>query len=442
MPAARGESGLDESSSSQKNVLLSKNVSSVDLSSPLPRGGRLKWSRSRGQHSRSVVDSAADFEDYFVQFECLRSVRVNTKVLDAFHRAISSNADAHFYGKTVLVVGSSIGLLAIFAANAGARRVYAVEATHLAKHSETVFAHHGLEHVITVIQSTIEEADLPELVDVIVSDFAGNMLLGTSMIESVLYARNKFMKSGGIMYPSDASIYLAPLSAKLPAEVEDHVGQSKELLNEWNVFVDKAKDRFKVNFSALSMDYEKEIKGNFLRTSDQVHLSPCDLLGNLASAVCIKSINMLTSSLEDVRQIKHRFSMNISSKEGDMEELRRLSGFAGWVSINFNGSPTKPSRVKVDWSTSPFEREGERVEEEDGGAQDDEEDDVGQEAFSLHPSVTVTQDKTHIKGYVDMSRHPKNWRSYSVHIEYSLCDTENEVPTSKQHLRYQLMERL
>lgn len=50
----------------------------------------------------------------------------------AYHQAILHNRHC-FDGKVVLDVGTGSGILAVFAAQAGAKKVYAVEATDMAK---------------------------------------------------------------------------------------------------------------------------------------------------------------------------------------------------------------------------------------------------------------------------------------------------------------------
>lgn len=52
----------------------------------------------------------------------------------AYYAAVRQNR-RQFEGKVVLDVGTGSGILAIFAAQAGAKTVYAVEATSMAKHA-------------------------------------------------------------------------------------------------------------------------------------------------------------------------------------------------------------------------------------------------------------------------------------------------------------------
>ncbi len=64
-----------------------------------------------------------------------------------------------------------------------------------------------------MLQGTIESIELPEKVDVIISEWMGYFLLRESMLDSVLVARDRFLKPGGAMYPSHANMYLAPIQS-------------------------------------------------------------------------------------------------------------------------------------------------------------------------------------------------------------------------------------
>lgn len=89
----------------------------------------------------------------------------------AYYRAVRNNA-RQFKDKVVLDVGTGSGILALFAAQAGARRVYAVEATSMARHARALIEANGAGDVVQVIQGTIETAELPEKVRQIQSHHA------------------------------------------------------------------------------------------------------------------------------------------------------------------------------------------------------------------------------------------------------------------------------
>jgi type I protein arginine methyltransferase len=48
-------------------------------------------------------------------------------------------------------------------------------------------------------------------VDIIISEWMGYFLLYESMFDSVLYARDKWLKEGGIMMPDRAKMYISAL---------------------------------------------------------------------------------------------------------------------------------------------------------------------------------------------------------------------------------------
>ncbi|KAH9368499.1 hypothetical protein HPB48_020786 [Haemaphysalis longicornis] len=57
-----------------------------------------------------------------------------------------------------------------------------------------------------------EELELPDRVDVLVSEWMGHFLLSEGMLESVLDARDRLLKPGGLMLPSRCHLYLAALN--------------------------------------------------------------------------------------------------------------------------------------------------------------------------------------------------------------------------------------
>jgi protein arginine N-methyltransferase 3 len=118
---------------------------------------------------------------------------------------------AIFRDAVVMDVGCGTGILSLFAAKAGARQVLAIEASDIAEKARHIVKTNGLEDIITVIKGKVEEITLPEgieKVDIIVSEWMGYALLYESMLDSVLHARDRFLKPGGIMAPSQCRMNL------------------------------------------------------------------------------------------------------------------------------------------------------------------------------------------------------------------------------------------
>ena len=114
-------------------------------------------------------------------------------------------------GKAVLDVGCGTGVLSMLCARAGARVVYAVEASGMATAARRIVEANGLSHVVQVHQGLVEDVVLPEKVDVLVSEWMGFYLLNEGMLDSVLAARDAHLKAGGVLLPPVARLLLAPV---------------------------------------------------------------------------------------------------------------------------------------------------------------------------------------------------------------------------------------
>ncbi|VVC42695.1 Hypothetical protein CINCED_3A009103 [Cinara cedri] len=114
-----------------------------------------------------------------------------------------------FQDKVVLDVGAGSGILSFFSIQAGAKKVYAVEASSMAQHAQTLVDSNNLGDKVSVIAGKIEEIELPEKVDVIISEPMGYMLYNERMLETYLHAK-KWLKPGGKMYPSKGDLHIAP----------------------------------------------------------------------------------------------------------------------------------------------------------------------------------------------------------------------------------------
>lgn len=69
-----------------------------------------------------------------------------------------------------------------------------------------------LHTAITLIKGKMEEVVLPvDKVDIIISEWMGYFLLYESMLDSVLYARDRYLVPNGLMFPDEATMYLAAI---------------------------------------------------------------------------------------------------------------------------------------------------------------------------------------------------------------------------------------
>jgi protein arginine N-methyltransferase 1 len=69
-----------------------------------------------------------------------------------------------------------------------------------------------LDGIITVLNGLVEEITLPEeKVDIIISEWMGYFLLYESMLDSVLKARDRFLKPNGVIFPDRATLHIASI---------------------------------------------------------------------------------------------------------------------------------------------------------------------------------------------------------------------------------------
>ncbi len=114
-------------------------------------------------------------------------------------------------GMVVLDVGAGTGILSFFAARAGAKTVYAVDRSDILAVTEELVEANNFQDVIKCIDGVAENIELPEKVDVIVSEWMGMFALTEAMFESVVRAAKKHLKPGGVLIPGGIRICLTAI---------------------------------------------------------------------------------------------------------------------------------------------------------------------------------------------------------------------------------------
>lgn len=124
-------------------------------------------------------------------------------------------------GDVVVDLGTGTGILALFACQAGAHTVYALEPTRWSDVASKVIAENGFADRVQVIQAKSSSVELPEKADVLVSECMQTFFFDERMFLDVLEARDRFLVDGGRIIPSQATLLMAPV--ELSALYDDWV---------------------------------------------------------------------------------------------------------------------------------------------------------------------------------------------------------------------------
>lgn len=263
---------------------------------------------------------------------------------EAYRRAILSNA-VDFEGKVVLDVGSGTGILSFFAAQAGAARVYSVEASNMADQAARLVAANGYggegrvlyekavpssllqspsPPKIVVVKGRVEDVELPERVDIIVSEPLGFFLVHERMLEALVIARKRFLKAQGKIFPSSASLFVVPLTDPVL----------------WNEQAAKASfwrscDFYRVDLSSLESQALDEYFG-------QAAVGYFSSDSQLCDTPCVKHFDFSTLTLRQLREFSIPLDFVAST-------TNLCHGLGCWFDAHFFAGSTQ----KTTLSTSP-----------------------------------------------------------------------------------------
>jgi hypothetical protein len=122
-------------------------------------------------------------------------------------------------GDVVTDVGAGTGLLSMFAARAGALKVYALESGTIAFLARRLVEANGMSNVIEVIQTSSLKFNPPEQSDVVVSETLGYTALDERFRATMVDARDRMLRPGGALVPAALSIFAVPVeTVKLPEQ--------------------------------------------------------------------------------------------------------------------------------------------------------------------------------------------------------------------------------
>ncbi|CAA7260617.1 unnamed protein product [Cyclocybe aegerita] len=253
------------------------------------------------------------YADSYAHFGIHEEMLKDTVRTGSYRNAIVNNAHL-FKGKTVLDVGCGTGILSMFAAKAGAKHVVGIDMSNIIEQAQKIIEANGFKDVITLVKGKLEEAELPiKEFDIIISEWMGYFLLYESMLDTVLLARDKYLKKGGLIFPDTATLFLGA--------IEDQE-YKEEKINFWD--------------NVYGFDYSC-IKDIAIR---EPLVDTVELKSVVTDPCMIKHIDLLTAKKED---LTFEAPFNLTCHRDDY-----VHAFLAWFDISF-----ECTHKKVKFSTGP-----------------------------------------------------------------------------------------
>nr|XP_003700404.1 PREDICTED: protein arginine N-methyltransferase 6 [Megachile rotundata] len=316
-----------------------------------------------------------NINQYFKSYEELdvHQLMLSDTVRNLAYKNAIMNCKHMFKDKIVMDVGAGTGILSIFCAQAGAKKIYAIEASNLIKLTEQVVKENNLDNNITLIHSRIEDIDSNDLekVDIIISEWMGFYLVHEGMLNSVLFARDNFLKENGMLFPCIAKLYASPCQIPSMYEFWDDVDG--------------------VNMKCVGKEYRKtkSMKPEIIVVDEKDLLTEGKLLAWL-DLQCI--------SIEELNQLGGEEYISVCNKDG------RYQGVCIWFDVEFpDGS---------ELSTSPFHKVTHWK----------------QTAIVLPTDIEVTKDEP-IAFKLELTRNSIKPRQYNIELVLlDASEVEHEVP--------------
>ncbi|XP_032586974.1 protein arginine N-methyltransferase 1 [Drosophila mojavensis] len=161
-------------------------------------------------HELQTVDrmTSSDFRhDFAAHLENMRTWQKNQDHMRFFQLAMHENRHL-FAGKTILNLTCGTGTLALMAARAGAKTVFAVDHSQVTDYARLVVKANKMQHIVKVLHGRVEDVKLPQRVDGIVCNWMGQCLLYESELMQLIQARDRWLKPDGFILPDLGALYL------------------------------------------------------------------------------------------------------------------------------------------------------------------------------------------------------------------------------------------
>jgi len=263
------------------------------------------------------MTSADYYKDHYAHFAIHEEMLKDDIRTRAYMNAIIRNKHL-FRNKVVLDIGCGTGMMSLFAASAGAKKVIGIDMSAIVERASDIVKENDLDDVVTIIKGKVEEVELPdgiEKVDVIISEWMGYCLFYETMLPTVIYARDRWLVEGGIIMPDTASLYFSA--------VEDRKYKEQKV-DFWD------------NVYGFDMSIMKEI------VVKEPLIDSCDPNQLVCKRALVKTVDLYTVKLEDLT-FETEFSLKAMRND-------YIHGLIAYFTVEF----TK-CKQKIKISTAPHE---------------------------------------------------------------------------------------
>lgn len=161
---------------------------------------------------RAGLGSAADGAYSLREYGAMFAAPVRSRALVA---ALEATVGP---GTRVAELGAGPGLYALLACRLGAERVYAIEVSPVLELAPLLAADNGMADRLVCIRDLSTRITLPERVDVLLADLRGVLPFFHGSVRSIIDARERFLKPGGVIMPRRDTLWAAVVHAPAPYE--------------------------------------------------------------------------------------------------------------------------------------------------------------------------------------------------------------------------------